>query len=142
MENLSVKLLTDLTKYGEGLVPGIKGIIIGRKGMWSRSNDNFITVKFENNITLDVLWSGLEITDEEYLKCIAENNKIFLEELKTATDIVKSVGPKGGFKYLSYKCTSIDGTNRSVSTALKKEADKLLNIFFEYNLNVKIEKLV
>ncbi|MBZ9691252.1 hypothetical protein ACTFIN_08745 [Clostridium cagae] len=55
MDNIAVKLTTDLTKYGKDLVPGIKGITVGQKGIWSRCNNNFISVKFENNITLDVL---------------------------------------------------------------------------------------
>ncbi|WP_252247193.1 hypothetical protein [Clostridium sp. ZBS4] len=81
MDNIAVKLTTDLTKYGKGLVPGIKGVTVGQKEIWSRCNDNFISVKFENNITLDVLWSGLEIIDEDYLKTIAENEKNYLKNL-------------------------------------------------------------
>ncbi len=29
MDNIAVKLTTDLTKYGKDLVPGIKGITVG-----------------------------------------------------------------------------------------------------------------
>ena len=73
MNNIKVELKTDLTKYGEGLIAGIKGITIGQQGIWSRSNDNFITVKFENNIILDALWNSLEIIDEEYLQKVDLN---------------------------------------------------------------------
>ncbi|ACD24167.1 hypothetical protein FDE76_08730 [Clostridium botulinum] len=142
MDNIAVKLTTDLTKYEKGLVPGIKGVTVGQKGIWSRCNDNFISVKFENNITLDVLWSGLEIIDEDYLKTIAENEKKLLQELKSAKNIVKSVGPRGGFRYLCYEYITLDGSKCSASTGFKKEADKLLKIFSNYKLNVKIEKIV
>ncbi|NFH78662.1 hypothetical protein FDA09_04485 [Clostridium botulinum] len=142
MDNIAVKLITDLTKYGKGLVPGIKGITVGQKGIWSRCNDNFISVKFENDITLDVLWSGLEIIDDDYLKTIAEDEKKLLEELKSAKNIVKSVGPRGGFRYLCYEYITLDGSKSNKSIGLKKEADKLLELFSKYNLNVKIEKVV
>ena len=42
--------------------------------MWSRANDNFVTVCFPNVATLDVLWKSLEIIDEEYLKRVKERN--------------------------------------------------------------------
>ncbi|MBU3131948.1 hypothetical protein J1C67_19140 [Clostridium gasigenes] len=97
MNNIKVELKTDLTKYGEGLITGIKGITIGQQGTWSRSNDNFITVKFENNIILDVLWNSLEIIDEEYLQKLSKTKTTYLKELKTATNIIKTIGPKGGY---------------------------------------------
>ncbi|MBB6624803.1 hypothetical protein H7E67_15280 [Clostridium gasigenes] len=97
MNNIKVELKTDLTKYGEGLIAGIKGITIGQQGIWSRSNDNFITVKFENNIILDVLWNSLEIIDEEYLQKLSKTKTTYLKELKTATNIIKTIGPKGGY---------------------------------------------
>ncbi|NFN93303.1 hypothetical protein FDB28_04195 [Clostridium botulinum] len=87
MDNIAVKLTTDLTKYGKDLVPGIKGITVGQKG-------------------------------------------------------IKSVGPRGGFRYLCYEYITLDGSKCSASTGFKKEADKLLKIFSNYKLNVKIEKIV
>ncbi|MBU3089805.1 hypothetical protein KPL42_15065 [Clostridium gasigenes] len=142
MNNIKVELKTDLTKYGEGLIAGIKGITIGQQGIWSRSNDNFITVKFENNIILDILWNSLEIIDEEYLQKLSKTKTTYLKELKTATNIIKTIGPKGGFKYLSFEYTRIDGCHWSKSIGLKKEADKLLDVFSEYKLNVKIQKII
>ena len=65
-EQIKVKLLVDLTRYADGLVEGLEGYTVGSKGMWSRANDNFVTVCFSNIATLDVLWKSLEIIDEEY----------------------------------------------------------------------------
>ena len=74
--------------------------------MWSRANDNFVTVCFPNVATLDVLWKSLEIIDEEYLKRVKERNAKWLEELKTAKNVELNLGPKGGFRSLSFEYMS------------------------------------
>lgn len=75
-EQIKVKLLVDLTKYADGLVEGSQGYTIGSKGMYSRANDNFVTVCFPKIATLDVLWKSFKIIDEEYLKRAEESNKV------------------------------------------------------------------
>ena len=135
-EKIKVKLLVDLTKYGEGLVPGTEGYTVGRKGVWSKASDNFITVCFPGVATLDVLWKSLEIIDEEYLKKVEEKNKTFEEKLKTAKDITLNLGPYGGFKYLHF--TYKDGDiNNSYSVGSKKKAEWFLELFNKYGLEVK-----
>lgn len=141
MKDISVKLIKDLTKYRAGLIPGIKGVTLGEQGALSRSNDNFITVRFENNTVLDVLWSNLEIIDKIYLKESEERRKEYLMELKTSNNIIKYIGPRGGFKYLSFKYISKDGTRIYTSIAFKNKAEELLKIFSVYNLNVEIKTL-
>lgn len=141
MKDISVKLIKDLTKYRAGLIPGIKGVTLGEQGALSRSNDNFITVRFENNTVLDVLWSNLEIIDKIYLKESEERRKEYLMELKTSNNIIKYIGPRGGFKYLSFEYISKDGTRIYISTTFKNKAEELLKIFSVYNLNVEIKTL-
>jgi hypothetical protein len=57
---LKVKLTQDLTRYHKSLVVGAEGMTLGFIMMWSRNQpERFVTVKFKE-ITLDVLWKGLE----------------------------------------------------------------------------------
>lgn len=132
MEKIKVRLNTDLTRYGEGLKKGIEGYTIGEYDVWSRGSDRFIGVCFPDIKTLDVLWDSLDIIDEDFLKGREENKKIFLEELKTATEVEKHVGPRGGFRYLSYKTNS-----RCVSNCFKDEALEIEKIIKSYGIEVK-----
>ena len=132
---IRVELTEDLTKYGEGLVVGIKGYAIGRKGIWSRNNDNFITVIFDNSKQLDVLWKGLKIIDEDYLKEIEMRQAEEKIKLKNAHDIVVTYGPNGGFKHLSFECN-----NSHTLTGIKSQAQYYIDIFKEYDLEIKSVK--
>lgn len=102
-EKIKVKLLVDLTRYADGLVEGSEGYTVGNNGLWSRANDNFVTVCFPEIATLDVLWKSLEIIDEEYLKRAEESNKEWKEQLKSAKDVELHLGPRGGFRSLQFK---------------------------------------
>ena len=90
-----VKLTVDLTQYAKGLVAGTEGITAGQQGMWSRGSDRFVTVRFPGITTLDVLWDSLEIIDEEVLKEMDRQKKLFVENLKSAKDVTLYVGPRG-----------------------------------------------
>lgn len=136
-ENIKVKLKVDLTRYGNGLVPGIEGYTIGRQGMWSRSNDNFITVCFPNIKTLDVLWDSLEIIDEEYLKQVQESNQKWMEELKTARNVRLYLGPKGGFRGLSFQYIDERGIECGYSNGFKDESTKIMKFFKENNIHIE-----
>ena len=98
-EQIKVKLLVDLTRYADGLVEGSVGYTVGSNGMWSRANDNFVTICFPEIATLDVLWKSLEIIDEEYLKKAEEANKKWKEQLKSAKDVELHLGPRDFVHY-------------------------------------------
>ena len=57
-----VKLKTDLTRYGKGLVVGIEGVTIpnAKFSIWG-SEERFVAVRFDNGFELDVLYKSLEI---------------------------------------------------------------------------------
>lgn len=105
-ETIKVKLLVDLTRYADGLVEGTEGYTIGSKGMWSRANDNFVTVCFPNIATLDVLWKSLEIIDEEWNR---KWNKKWREQLKTARCAKLHLDPRGGFRSLQFEYLDDNG---------------------------------
>lgn len=140
-ERIMVSLKVDLTRYGEGLLRGSKGYTIGNYGEWSRGSDRFVGVCFPGVKTLDVLWESLEIIDEEYLKekeMVEDRKK---EELKNATDVIKYVGPRGGFRYLCYSYKTADGILCNTSSDSKKSSEILINYFVENGIEVKKEIL-
>ena len=132
-----VRLTVDLTQYANGLVAGTEGITAGRQGMWSRGSDRFITVRFPGITTLDVLWDSLEIIDEEVLKEIDRQKQLFAENLKGAKDVTLYVGPRGGFRYLSYSYTDREsGINVHTSEGFRDKAYRILDILKEYGIPV------
>lgn len=135
--NIRVSLKVDLTKYGKGLVPGTEGYTIEPCGIWSRNNDNFVSVCFPGVKTLDVLWTSLEIIDDQYLEEISTLKKEQVEELKSATNIIKYVGPRGGFRHLRYNYTTKDGCKCSTSIGFKKDAEEKIKIFERLGISVK-----
>ena len=64
-----------------------------------------------------------------------------LEPLKTAQNVIKTVGPQGGFRHLSYEYVNEYGTIVRASTVSKPEAERLEMFFAKHNIPVKIEKV-
>lgn len=137
--NTKVKLKVDLTKYHQSLRIGVKGVTIGRQCMWSRNQDRFITVKFPK-YTLDVLWDGLEIIDEEYLNELKEYEKREKEKLKIAKDVELVVSKRSALKYISYE-TKYDNIPLHTSNGFRKSIIELIKIFSENNILIKIKIL-
>ncbi len=133
---INVRLKVDLTQYLRGLIAGSEGYTIGNYGIWSRANDNFTGVHFPGIGSIDVLWSSLDIIDEEYLKEVEERRKQKLEEYESARDIVKYIGPRGGFRSLSFTYTDLSGTIVHYSNRFKQEAEGLIEYFQELNLQI------
>jgi len=136
-ENIKVKLLVDLTRYANGLVEGSEGYTVGSQGMWSRANDNFVTVCFPGIATLDVLWQSLEIIDEEYLKKVEEENKKWKEQLKTAKCVELHLGPRGGFRTLQFEYRDDNKVVCHYAIGFKNKADKIIEFFKENNISIK-----
>jgi hypothetical protein len=134
---IKVRLKADLTRYVTGLVPGVEGVTVGRRGIWSRGSDCFITVQFLGKTTLDVLWSSLEIIDDEYLKEAEASASKHMEELKTATDIVRHLGPRGGFQCLSFTYRTEEGITTHTSIGFRKEAERIISYFSQNGILVK-----
>ena len=135
---IKVRLKTDLTKYKKGLIAGTEGVTVGRQGMWSRGSDRFITVCFPNIATLDVLWESLEIIDEDVLREQEAQQKQFDKNLKTAHDVVLRLGPRGGFRYLSYSYTDLkSGCSVHTSIGFRKEAYQIMEKMKSYNIPIR-----
>jgi hypothetical protein len=136
---IKVRLTVDLTQYHPGLTAGVEGYTIGQYGEWSRGFDRFVGVCFPGIHTLDVLWESLEIIDKEYLERVAKERQEKLELLKRAYNVVKRVGPRGGFRFLHYEYADKEGRKINESLAFKAEAEELESFFTENGIPVKIE---
>ena len=112
---IPVRLKADLTRYHPGLTPGVEGYTIGAYGTWSRGSDRFVGVCFPGITTLDVLWEGLEVIDPKHLAEAKKAAAIREQEWLRATNVVKHLGPNGGFKSLSYQSTGGNGITRGCS---------------------------
>ena len=64
-----------------------------------------------------------------------------LEPLKTAQNVVKTVGPQGGFRHLVYEYVNEHGTITHAGTGSKTEAERLEIFFAKHNIPVKTEKV-
>ncbi len=134
---IKVRLLVDLTKYAKGLIAGTEGVTVGRTGLWSRGSDRFITVHFSGIATLDVLWDSLDIIDEAVLLENEKREKAFEESLRSARDVVLHLGPRGGFRCLSYSYIDQEsGTEIHVSNCFRSEAQRIMEILERYHIAI------
>jgi len=138
--SIKVRLTQDLTRYHPGLVPGVEGVTVGQYGLWSRGSDRFVGVRFPDIGPFDILWDSLEIVDKEYLTEAAERDKRKWELLKLAKNVVRTVGPKGGFRHISYEYIDEHGTTSHVSNGDRQEAEKLVQFFQKYGIEVREER--
>jgi hypothetical protein len=138
-KRIKVKLKVDLTQYLNGLVSETEGYTIGNHGIWSRANDNFTGVHFPGVGSLDVLWSSLEIIDQDYLDEMKKLHEQRMKEYRTAREIIKYVGPRGGFKNLSFVYNDSNGINVHYSNGFKQESEKIMDYFNEINLKVEMK---
>ena len=109
-------------------------------GMWARSSDLFVSVRFEGAGVRDILWKSLEIIDEEVNRELAKLRDETREALKTARNVVQTLGPQGGFRCLSYEYDR-HGTVNHTATSGREEADDLIKVFKTYNIEVTVKKL-
>jgi len=110
-------------------------------GMWARGSDRFVSVRFEGAGTHDILWESLEIIDEEVNRELARVREEKREDLKTARNVVQTMGPRGGFRCLSYEYDSRLGGVNHIATASREEAEELIELFKTYNIEVTVKKL-
>lgn len=93
-------LKTDLRRYANGLVAGSIGYTAGRTGEFSSVDDKFIMVDFPGIAKLDILWSSLEILDEDILLEMARKEDFIMANIYKVQKADLFMGPLGGFRYL------------------------------------------
>lgn len=96
-------------------------------------------VNFPGIGIFDVLWDSLQIIDEAYLAEAQKRETERWEALKSAKNVVQAVGPRGGFRYLSYEYVDRDGMLCHVSSGNRDEAKRLVEFFKQHRILVREE---
>lgn len=123
--SVRVRLEVDLTRYHSSLKSGVEGTTVPPTGLWARASDRFVGVRFPE-VALDVLWSNLNIVDEEYLKEFAAIQAAQEEGIKLRTiKAVRYLGPKSGFRSLSVEYKDADGSPKSANIVARDEAARV-----------------
>jgi hypothetical protein len=100
-------------------------------------------LSFPDEIPVMGQWTGqwrsdfFQFTVGQYRQHLATK----FEPLKTAQNVVKTVGPQGGFRRLSYQHVNEHGTIARAVTVSKTEAERLEMFFAKHDIPVKIEKV-
>ena len=139
---LKVRLVHDYTKYNEKLEKGIEGLAVEtpEEQELRKSDDHFVKVVFVGITEVDVLWRGLEIIDELYLKEKQRIKDEYFAQMVTAKNVVYTLGPKGGFKSLE-----LDFIDKGVETHKMIEDKDIgqdyLDALDKYNIEKKVIQL-
>lgn len=142
MSKLKIKLVHDYTKYNEKLEKGTVGYATEtpEEQEARKADDHFVKVEFEGITTVDVLWRGLEIVDEEYL---AEKKRVrdeYLAQLKTAKNVKQTIGAKGGFKELTLDFVE-NGVEVHKVVTDKDEAQEFITILNTFGIPIDTTQL-
>lgn len=127
-----VTLRNDLTRYHGHLTPGATGKLLPQVKVGdSGSLDHFGAVRFDCcGATLDIVLKALDIEGAE--EEAAARDAQLREDLKTTTEAVLTVGPRGGFRslYISY--------NRGhLGIGFREEGERALDILREHGIKVE-----
>jgi hypothetical protein len=131
MQGYEVTLKCDLTEYHPSLIEGSKGIIVSYFGKL----DMYALIKFPD-ITLDIGWDGLEITDPEYIKEMQEKERKLFETVPKMKNIVYKRGPRGKYYGVEYQYTE-NGRENFENCFSKERGLKLLKYLDENNISYK-----
>jgi hypothetical protein len=132
MRSIRVKLVVDLSRYDSRLTGGQEGDAYSD----SYLGDCFAFVRFDCGAGLDVLWNSLDIIDEEYLAEVAQRESEMEAKLATARDAILHLGPRGGFRCLSY---FIPGDGHT-SLGFKEKAMKHMGIMERHGIEIREER--
>ena len=76
-----------------------------------------------------MLWSGLDIIDETYLREEIDREAKKWEALKQAKNVVQMLSPRGNLKYVSYEYVGDGGVRIHASEGLPQVGREALIIF-------------
>ncbi len=120
---IKVKLNSNLEHYKEGLVCGLEGYTIGN-AYKDETYTAVIDVYFEKiDCLIAIVLDKLVIIDKEYLSFLEKKEMECFEKLKDATNIIKYVGPRGGFKKLSFTLgkENVNLTGRDIALKVEQQ---------------------
>jgi len=91
-------------------------------------------------------WQGnyrsdfFQFTVGDYRPYAEEKRKRWEKELLSAKNVVKRVGPNGGFRYLSYEYTSNEGYTVHKGTGIAAESAKVEAFFEKHGIPITIQR--
>ena len=133
---IKVRLNTDLNRYMNGLSCGLEGYTLGNVYK-ENTYEPVINVYFEKiNMVASITLDNLDIIDKDYLAFLTKREKECLNEFSEATNIVKYVGPRGGFKRLTLTLK-----NEKMNFNNRTEASKIEKILLKFNKSIE-EKII
>ena len=140
---LKVKLVHDYTKYNDKLEKGVEGFALEtpEEQMARKSDDRFVKVRFEGITDVDVLWRGLEIIDTEYLNQKQAEKDAYFLQMKSAENVVYTLGPKGGFKSLDFDYVDSNGDKQHLLIEDKVVGQDYLDAFEKYGVQMQTIQL-
>ena len=119
-----IRLTKDLTRYHPDLQPGVEGTTCFDPATWG------CWCYFPGAGKWDIIMTSTEIIDEEYLRLKAEDEAARMDELKRAQDVTLHLGPRGGFRHVSYRIPAREGEpGRFVSQGFRDNGMKLVEFF-------------
>ena len=140
---LKVKLVHDYTKYNEKLEKGVEGYAFEtpEEQVSRKADDRFVKVRFEGITDVDVLWRGLEIVDSEYLEKKQAEKDDYFSQMKSAINVIYTLGPKGGFKSLEFDFVNSMGNKDHLFVEDKILGQDYLDAFEKYNIQMQTIQL-
>ena len=123
---VEVTLREDLSRYHAPLRPGVVGMTAVPVGLEAGDDERYCPVRFPQvGKDVDVLWSGLDVTDAEWLAAVARFEAEMEASIKaTAKEGVAYLGQRGGFRKLVVQYVTPDGVTRVWVARGKSERKK------------------
>lgn len=97
---IQVTLREDLSRYHPALKSGSMGVTVAPVGLEATASERFCRVRF-GDVDVDVLWSGLEVTDVGWIAAVAALEAARVDAIAVTTKAaVRHLGQRGGFRRL------------------------------------------
>lgn len=126
---MKIKLIKDLTDYGETLVEGAIGTAREGKIEVNDWGQEMVEVKVPGSDALPVGWNALEIIDKKFWR----DREV---AVKRSTCITLKIGPRGGYKGLCIEWVDGKGNPKRVWCNNKLEAERTIELAKKYKKNV------
>lgn len=121
---VEVTLREDLSLYHPSLRPGVKGTTAVPVGPDAGDDERYCRVRFPK-VEVDVLWSGLDVTDAAWLAEAARGEADREAAIRTtAKEGVAYLGQRGGFRKLVVQYVDQAGVTRAWVARGKSERKK------------------
>ncbi|HEX4422900.1 MAG TPA: hypothetical protein VH165_33520 [Kofleriaceae bacterium] len=136
-----VTLKTDLTRYHDHLVPGVTGQLVPelQVGVWG-ALERFVAVRFDCcGTTMDILLESLEIEEpaQAQQRAAQEEDERWRNELRTVSEAILHVGPRGELRRLSITYRNERGSTVFMAYSNRTKVEEVTQILREYGIEIQ-----